>query len=196
MVNPVFDFLAQRSSTPIAAMEEPAPNSQELEQILTVATRVPDHGGLTPWRFILYRGDARYAIGEYLAKRAEEREGPLAENRIAQEKARFARAPLVIGVISSPVDQDRIPEWEQFLSGGAVAMKLCLAANALGYATNWITNWYSNDESARAYLGLAPHERVIGFVHIGTSSKSAPDRPRPNLNELVTEFQSPDEHSS
>lgn len=191
MKHPVFEFLAERSSTPISAISEPAPEGDELAGLLKVAARVPDHGRLTPWRFILYRGDKRHEVGEYLAKRAEEREGPLPESRKEQERARFARAPLVIGVISSPVAHERIPQWEQFLSAGAVAMNLCIGANALGYATNWITNWYSDDAQARAFLGLASHERVAGFVHIGTAANKMPERPRADMEQIVSDYDGP-----
>lgn len=191
VTHPVFDFLAQRSSTPISAISEPAPEGTELDELLKVAARVPDHGRLTPWRFILYRGDVRHKVGEYLAKRAEEREGPLPDSRKDQERARFARAPLVIGVVSSPVAHERIPEWEQFLSAGAAAMNLCIAANALGYATNWITNWYSDDAPARAHLGIAPNERVAGFVHIGTAENKMPERPRADMEKIVSDYSGP-----
>ncbi|WP_043062546.1 nitroreductase family protein [Brucella anthropi] len=191
MAHPIFDFLAQRSSTPISAISGPAPEGEELAVLLKVAARVPDHGRLTPWRFILYRGDARLKVGEYLAQRAEEIEGPMPEGRKEKELTRFSRAPLVIGVVSSPVAHERIPEWEQFLSAGAVAMNLCTAANALGYASNWITNWYSDDASARAFLGLAPNERVAGFVHIGTAANKMPERPRADMDKIVTEYSGP-----
>jgi nitroreductase len=191
VAHPIFDFLAQRSSTPISAISGPAPEGEELAALLKVAARVPDHGRLTPWRFILYRGDARLKVGEYLAQRAEEIEGPMPEGRKEKELTRFSRAPLVVGVVSAPVAHERIPEWEQFLSAGAVAMNLCTAANALGYASNWITNWYSDDASARAFLGLAPNERVAGFVHIGTAANKMPERPRADMDKIVTEYSGP-----
>ncbi len=187
----VFDFLAQRSSTPISAISEPAPEGEELAKLLKVAARVPDHGRLTPWRFILYRGDTRKRVGEYLAKRAEEREGPLSDAQKSKELTRFSRAPLVVGVVSSPVAHERIPEWEQFLSAGAVAMNLCIAANAIGYATNWITNWYADDALSRTFLGLGPHERVAGFVHIGTAQNKMPERPRADMEKIVSDYSGP-----
>ncbi len=191
----LIDFLKSRSSTPIVGLTEPAPSEDELNQILTIAARVPDHGKLNPWRFILYRGEARDKAGEYLAKRAEqraaERNEDFPDNRREQELKRFSRAPLVVGIICSPRDTDRIPEWEQLLSAGSAAMQLCNAANALGYGSNWITNWYSDDEEGRRLLGLAPHERVAGFVHIGTPKAAAPDRPRPDLQSIVSDYQGP-----
>ena len=187
----VIDFLLSRKSAPIAELREPAPGDDEIATLIRVASRVPDHGRLTPWRFIVYRGEARHRIGDMLAKRAEEREGPLPDARVEQEKARFSRAPLVIGVIHCPRDNPKIPRWEMLLSGGAAAMNLVLAANALGYSTNWITNWYSDDEEGRRILGLAPDERVVGFVHIGTFSGDAPERPRPEVETLISEYSGP-----
>lgn len=191
MASAIIDFLLNRSSAPIPDLREPAPTAQELETILRIASRVPDHGRLTPWRFILYRGEARHAVGRLLADLAEKREGPLPEARRQQELARFSRAPLVIGVISSPKDNPKIPQWEMFLSGGAAAMSLVIAANALGYGTNWITNWYSDVEEGRRLLGLSPRERVVGFVHVGTASGPPPERPRPELSTLVSDYAGP-----
>ncbi len=187
----VIDFLLARKSVPISELREPGPNEEEIATILKAATRVPDHGRLTPWRFILYRGEARVKVGEHLAALAEEREGPLAEARRQQELTRFSRAPLVVGVVHVPRESRKIPQWEMFLSGGIAAMNLALAANALGYGTNLITNWYSDTEEGRRLLGLAPEERVIGFVHIGTSDVEVPERPRPDPASLVSDYSGP-----
>ncbi len=191
MSSSVIDFMLARKSAPIPELNEPAPSDEEIRTMLTIASRVPDHGRLAPWRFILYRGAARDRIGEMLAARAEAREGPLTDGRRQQELARFSRAPLVIGVVSVPRENPNIPQWEMFLSGGAAAMNLVIAANALGYGTNWITNWYSDDEEGRRILGLAPQERVVGFVHIGTFSGDAPERPRPDVDTLYSEWSGP-----
>jgi nitroreductase len=191
MSNAILDFLANRISPPIPDLKEPAPDDAEIEQMVRIATRVPDHGRLEPWRFIVYRGGARRQVGEQLAALAEARDGPLPEGRRQQELARFSRAPLVIGVVSIPRESPKIPKWEMFLSGGAAAMNLVHAANALGYGANWITNWYSDSEEGRRILGLAPHERVVGFVHIGTPSGPAPERPRPDVAKLISEYSGP-----
>src|SRR5918995_625362 len=188
MASPIIDNLLTRNSAPIPELKAPAPSDQEIETILTAATRVPDHGRLAPWRFILYRGATREKIGEKLLELAEKREGPLPDNRRNQELARFSRAPLVIGVISSPKENPKIPQWEMFLSGGAAAMSLVLAASALGYGTNWITNWYSDVEEGRRIPGLAPHERVVGFVHIGSYEGPAPERPRPDVAAIYVDY--------
>lgn len=191
MSQSVIDFMLARRSAPIAELKEPAPSDAEIATILKTAARVPDHGMVQPWRFILYRGEARQEIGRMLAARAQEREGPLDEKRQQQELMRFARAPLVIGVVSVAREHPKVPQWEMLLSGGAVAMNLVLAANALGYGSNWITNWYSDDAEGRRLLGLAPDERVIGFVHIGTHDGGTADRPRPDVDALVSEYSGP-----
>lgn len=187
----VLDFLLTRRSKPIAELKEPGPSQSEIETLLGAASRVPDHGRLTPWRFILYRGDQRHEIGKRLAELAELRQGPLPENRREQELTRFSRAPLVIGVVSSPREHPKVPQWEMFLSGGAAAMNLLLAANALGYGANWITNWYSDDEEGRRILGLGPEERVVGFIHIGSFEGEVQERLRPELPQIVSDYSGP-----
>jgi len=191
MTSPIIDFLLARSSVPIMDLHEPAPNDDQIATMIAAATRVPDHGRLAPWRFILYRGDARIEIGKKLAALAEQRDGPLPEARHNQELARFARAPLVIGVVSSPKESMKIPQWEMLLSGGMAAMNLMLAANALGYGTNMITNWYSDVPEGRAILGLSPQERVVGFVHIGTHTGEVLQRPRPDPVTLYADYSGP-----
>lgn len=180
-----------RKSAPIHELAPPGPSDGELETMLEVAARVPDHGRLTPWRFIVYRGEARERVGELLAALAEECEGTLPPARLEQERARFSRAPMVVGVVSCLKDNPKIPESEMRLSGGMAAFGLMIAANALGYATNMVTNWYSGLEEGRRILGLAPHERVVGFVHVGTHSGDIPERPRPEVASLVSDYAGP-----
>jgi nitroreductase len=191
MSSPVIDFLLKRNSAPIHELKEPAPSDAEIEALIRVASRVPDHGRMEPWRFILYRGEARERVGRMLADLAEKREGPLSDVRRDKELTRFSRAPLVIGVVSTPRENPKIPDWEMQLSGGAAAMNLVIAANAMGYGTNWITNWYAYDEEGRRLLGLAPHERVIGFIHTGTFDATAPERPRPDISKLYADYSGP-----
>ncbi|CAN7556104.1 nitroreductase family protein [Mesorhizobium caraganae] len=191
MASPIIDFLLTRNSAPIPELKEPAPSDADIATMIAAASRVPDHGRLEPWRFIIYRGEARVEIGRKLAALAEQREGPLPENRHNQELARFSRAPLVIGVVSVPKDNPKIPQWEMLLSGGMAAMNLMIAANALGYGTNMISNWYSDVAEGRALLGLAPQERVVGFVHIGSYQGPAPERPRPDPAKLYADYTGP-----
>jgi nitroreductase len=184
-------FLKTRRSVAIPALRAPGPDADQLATILTVASRVPDHGKLAPWRFVLYRGDAAVAIGEALAALAEAREGPLSELRRDVEAKRFSRSPLVVGVVSTAGPHVKIPEWEQVLSAGAAAMNLIHAAHALGFAANWVTEWVAYDAAAKAILGIGAEEKTVGFIHIGTPGEPPQDRPRPSLADIVTEAVAP-----
>lgn len=186
------DQLLTRRSVAIPALREPAPSATELETLLTAASRVPDHGKLAPWRFVIYRPEVGQAIGAALAGLLETREGPLSEVRRDAELKRFARSPLVIGVISTAGPHVKISEWEQVLSAGAATMNLVHAAHALGFAANWVTEWVAYDDEAKAILGIAPSEKVAGFVHIGRPGDTPADRPRPALSEIVREAVAPD----
>ncbi|MEX6505022.1 nitroreductase [Jiella sp. M17.18] len=185
-------LLSTRRSIPIPMLAEPAPAGTELDEILTIAARVPDHGKLAPWRFVLYRGEAAARIGEALADLAQSRETePLSETRRRVEATRFTRAPLVVGVVSRAREHVKIPIWEQVLSGAAAAMNLVNAAHAKGYAANWVTEWVAYDDGAKAILSIAPEEKVIGFIHIGTPQEPPSERPRPALADIVTEARGP-----
>ncbi|MBP0615113.1 nitroreductase family protein [Jiella mangrovi] len=186
------ELLATRRSIPIPMLAAPAPSGEELDRILTIAARVPDHGKLAPWRFILYRGEAARAIGERLASIVAGREGErMTENRHKVEAERFSRSPLVVGVVSTASEHVKIPVWEQQLSGAAAAMNLVHAAHAHGYAANWVTEWVAYDEEAKAVLGISEEEKVIGFVHIGTPTEPPSERPRPELSAIVSEAKGP-----
>lgn len=185
------DQLLTRRSVAIPALREPAPSAEELETLLTAASRVPDHGKLAPWRFVIYRPEVGREIGKALAELAERREGPLSEVRRDAELKRFARSPLVIGVISTAGPHVKISEWEQVLSAGAATMNLVHAAHALGFAANWVTEWVAYDDEAKALLGIAANEKVAGFVHIGTPGDAPADRPRPALSDIVSEASVP-----
>ena len=192
MDNQLIDFLAQRRSVKPDKLLAPGPSAGELSQILTVGTRVPDHKKLAPWRFILFEGDARAQIGEVFAQACikEEREPP-SHVRLDMERARFQRAPLVVGVISSIKPKPGAPEWEQILSAGAVCFNVCLAANALGYGTSWITEWVAYSPFVRQALHLSDGERVAGFVHIGRTAEKPDERDRPVVADLITRYAGP-----
>jgi len=177
----------RRSSGPIN-MVEPGPSPAEIETMLTIASRVPDHGKLAPWRFVLFEGAARDRAGAIaLALKLADDPG-LDEKGRTIEATRFSHAPLVVGVISRAAAHVKIPEWEQVLSAGAACMNLVIAANALGYAAGWLTQWCAYDARFREAIGLAEHERVAGFVHIGRPTLVVEDRPRPALADIVTAF--------
>ncbi|GEO83233.1 nitroreductase [Ciceribacter naphthalenivorans] len=182
----LIDYLAVRRSVPAFQMCEPGPSTAELENMLTLAVRVPDHGKLAPWRFVVYRGAARVEIGEALLKMALEKNPALSDEMIAVERARFTRAPVVIGVISTAGPHAKIPEWEQLMSAGAVCLNLLMAANALGYVSNWLTEWFAYDERAYPLLGVRSGEKVAGFIHIGSTTFPVTERPRPALADVVS----------
>lgn len=186
------DYLLTRRSVGIAFLQEPGPDQSQLETLLTIATRVPDHGKLAPWRLVVFKGDARRQAGERLAQIAARRNPGLDEAGLEIERNRFLPAPLTIGVISSPQDHPKVPEFEQLLSAGNVAFNLVHGAFALGFAASWITRWYSFDDDAAAMLGAQEGERFVGFVHIGTPTASIEDRPRPALDSVVLDWQAPD----
>ena len=192
MDNQLIDFLAQRRSVKPDKLLAPGPSADELSRILTVGTRVPDHKKLVPWRFILFEGDARALIGDVFAQACmqEEREAP-SHVRLDMERARFQRAPLVVGVISTIKPKPGAPEWEQILSAGAVCFNVCLAANALGYGTSWITEWVAYSPFVRQALRLSDSERVAGFVHIGRAAEKPEERERPVLADLITRYGAP-----
>ena len=170
-------------------MQGPGPTAAELELILTAAARVPDHKKMVPWRFIVFEGEGRARFGDVLAEVCvtEEKEPP-SPQRLEIERGRFLEAPIVVGVISKVTPHVGAPEWEQVLSAGAACFNLCLAANALGYASNWLSGWYAYSPGVKARLGLADNERVAGFIYIGTAKERPEDRDRPNLSQIVTRF--------
>jgi nitroreductase len=182
------DLLKTRRSIKPIELNGPGPSASEIETLLTVASRVPDHGKLTPWRFIVFEGDARLAAGEKIAAAFQVKRPDATPDQIEHERKRLARAPLVIAVVSRAGPHVKIPEWEQIMSAGAAATSLVLAAHALGYAASWLTEWYAYERAVLDALGLAPNERIAGFVHIGRPAKPAEDRPRPPLNEIVTRY--------
>jgi nitroreductase len=181
-------LLKTRRSVKPMELKEPGPSEADLDTMLTVAARVPDHGKLTPWRFLVFAGDSRMRAGELIEAAFRARQPDATADQIAFERNRLARAPLVVGVVSRAGSHVKIPEWEQVLSAGAAAMSLVLSAHALGYAANWITEWYAYDRGVLDALGLASNERIAGFVHIGTPVKPPEDRPRPPLSDIVTRF--------
>lgn len=183
--NETLEYLLRRRSVPIKNIAEPGPDAAQIDTILTAAARVPDHGKLCPWYFIVFQGKAREDVGDMLARiyRAENPDKP--DVKIDFERERFLRAPLVIGVVSR-IREGKHAVWEQILSAGAACQNLCLAANAMGFGTNWITEWYAYNDTFRNELGLDARDHVAGFIYIGTPAGTPAERERPDLREIST----------
>jgi nitroreductase len=182
------ELLKIRRSVKPREMSEPGPSPAELETILTIGARVPDHGKLMPWRFIVFEGDARVRAGEVIANVFARKNPHATAADIDVEKHRLTDAPLVIGVVSFTKPHPKVPPWEQELSAGASAMNMVTAATALGYGACWLTGWFAFDRDVLDGLGLKPDEKLAGFIHIGTQTKPSEDRPRPVLSDIVTRF--------
>ena len=183
------ELLARRRSVKAQMMCEPGPDDTALEGMLEAAMRVPDHGKLGPWRFLVLRGEKRGALGERLAKRFQELNPEADEEALALERGRFERAPVVVIVVSSPNRRAvKIPLWEQQLSAGAACQNLLNAALFSGFAAQWLTEWYSYDEGAARVLGLSEEEQVAGFINIGSSSEAPEERKRPDYASRVSDW--------
>ena len=180
------DLLLSRRSGSAKAMGKPGPSKKQLAEILQAGARAPDHGKLFPWRFIIFEGDGRKRAGDILAEAA--RADGERDKQIEEERNRFLRAPVVIGVISSAREQHKIPVWEQELSAGAVCQNILVAATALGFVGQWVTEWYAYHPAVKHGLGLKSGERVAGFIYLGTPTEKLEERPRPDLQKIVSRF--------
>lgn len=189
MENAIIDFLSRRRSVKPDRLVAPGPSATELETILTIASRVPDHKKLAPWRFIVIEGEGRARLGQVVADAcvAAEKEPP-SHVRLETERNRLMRAPLVIAAVSRVTPHRSAPEWEQVLSAGAACLNLCLAANALGYGTSWITEWIAYNKAVGEALGLSENERIAGFIYVGTPAERPEERERPALADIVTRW--------
>jgi len=183
------NYFKTRRSVGMAFLSEPGPSASDVDEILTIGTRVPDHGKYAPWRLVLIEGHARVRAGEKLAEIARRNRPGIDEQSLEIERRQFLPAPLTIGVIFSPKPNAKAPELEQLLSAGSVCLSLCHAAFALGYAATWVSRWFSFDTAAQQMLGARGGERFVGFVHIGTPTATPEDRERPALADVVTRWQ-------
>lgn len=180
--------LLQRLSVPSRLLGEPGPDEHQLHTLLSAAVRVPDHGKLTPWRFIGIRGSARRKLGDALATRQLERHPTAAAAVVEKDRQRFDHAPLIVAVVAVLEHGHKVPEQEQLLSAGSSCFSLLLAAQALGFGAQWLTGWAAYDPAIAARLGLTAHERIVGFLHIGTPREAAPERQRPDPLALFTDW--------
>ncbi|WP_108882980.1 nitroreductase family protein [Anderseniella sp. Alg231-50] len=182
-------LLETRRSASAKAMTGPGPSGEQLDRLLNIAVRVPDHGKLTPWRFIVFEGDARERAGEIVAGRYHELHPDHGEETLQVQRTMFSRAPCVVAVVSTAItDHPKIPEWEQLMSAGAVCQNMLVAATAMGLAAQWISGWFSFDRHVLTALGLADSERIAGFIYLGTPAQLQEDRPRPEPASLTTRF--------
>jgi nitroreductase len=184
---PLSLLLSRRSGKP-RDMIAPGPDAAQLETILTVASRVPDHGKLAPWRFVTVAADQRDALANLLVS-AYQAEKPEAGKLELDAMVQFAhQAPSLVVVLSSPVAGSKIPLWEQELSTGAACMQVLNAAHALGFVGGWLTGWPTYSARVRDAFGTG-HERIAGFVFLGSPGKALEERPRPNLSDVVRAWQ-------
>jgi nitroreductase len=184
----VLEFLKTRKSGSAKALGPPGPTPSQLGEILDIAVRAPDHGKLTPWRFILFEGEARAKIGAAFAARWKVLHPGHSDESLAFQRGLFLRAPVVIAVVSTAAPHAKIPEWEQLLSSAAVCYNIVLAATAMGYHAQWQTDWVAYDAEACAAMGLKAPERISGLVYLGTSTVPLEDRPRPDVKSLLTRW--------
>lgn len=180
--------LLQRLSVPSRLLGEPGPDATQLHTLLTAAVRVPDHGKLTPWRFIRIAGARRRELGDLLAARQRERDPDCAPAVIEKDRQRFDHAPLIVAVVAVIEAGHKVPEQEQLLSAGCACLTLLQAAQAMGFGAQWLTGWAAYDPVILAKLGLAASENLVGFIHIGTAREPAPERPRPDPATLLTDW--------
>lgn len=168
-------------------MVEPAPTGADLDALIALATRVPDHGKLGPWRFVVIEGEGRARAGAALAHVIEGDAGVDAV-RLAAARALFLRAPACVMVVSAPKPSAKVPEWEQIMSAGAACFALLLGAHAMGYAGCWLSEWPAFDARARTALGLRDTEQIAGFVYLGSAREPATERVRADAASRVSRF--------
>ncbi len=180
------DLLLTRRSGSAKSMTEPGPSKKQLDMILEASARVPDHGKLFPWRFIVLEGKGRKRAGDILAKAMKDEHEK--DKTIESERERFLRAPVVVVVVSRVRENIKIPEWEQVLSAGAVCQNMLIASHALGFVANWLTEWTAYHPIVKEELGLKPGERIAGFIYIGSAGDPLEERVRPDMDKIVTRF--------
>jgi nitroreductase len=181
-------FLKTRKSASAKAMGGPGPDAAQVAEILEIAVRVPDHGKLSPWRFILFEGSARASVGDKFSQVWAKKNPDHGADSLDFQAKLFTRAPLVVAVVSVAAPHVKIPIWEQQLSSAAVCFNMVLAAQALGFDAQWQTDWVAYDPAAKAAMGIIDTEQVAGLIYIGTTTLPLEDRPRPDVAKLVTHW--------
>jgi len=175
-----------RRSVLSLTLEEPGPDEAQIQTLLEIATRVPDHGKLAPWRFVLWEMSARQNMHDNLLDLLKQRHEVPDRAKLEQSTGKILHAPCVIAAISTAADHPKVPQWEQVLSVGAACQNMLIGANALGFDAQWLTAWYIYDDDAKDILQLADGERIAGIIHIGTSNVPKTERPRPDVASLFS----------
>lgn len=186
----ILEFLKSRRSVMARNMTTPGPTETQINDLIEIAARVPDHGKLAPWRFIIFEDDARKKAGKDFADIQKQNMPDATDEDLQKEANRLLRAPLVIGVVASLKAHPKIPDWEQYLSAGAACQNLLIAAQSMGFAAQWLTEWISYDPKVAALLGLNEKEKIAGFIYIGTATEAPKERDRPEVEDVLTRWPS------
>ena len=190
MKNEIINFLLTRRSVSVKSMVDIEINEEDLSDILDAGIRVPDHGALNPWKIITLRGQARHKFGQEVVAKSFLKNNPTAEEDLINiEKNRFSRAPIVVCVLSTPIESKKIPEWEMHLSSSIVCYNILIAAQSLGYAAQWLTGWCAYDQNILESLGGdIQKDKITGFIYIGGKEKEPLERIRPVKDSIVSEW--------
>ena len=181
----LLDYLLKRRSAKVEDLHGPGPSRNQIETMIQAASRVPDHGKMCPWYFVVFEGEARAQAGEIFGRVYADNNPEARPGKIEAERQRFVRAPVVIGLVSR-VRKGKKPLWEQLLSAGAAGMNLSLAAHALGFGVQWMSEWVAFDADVKKELGLDDRDHVAGFFYIGSVAAPNEERDRPELSDIVT----------
>lgn len=186
-MNQKLQFL-ERHSTPAKILVDPAPDEAQLRQIFQAATHAPDHGRLSPYRFITIRGDARHALSEVFASAVKRRDPQVGEAYLNKQKDKPLRSPLIVVVVACLSDNPKVPEVEQMLSAGAAAHSILLASNAMGFGSIWLTGDNAYDSSVREALELTSNEKIISFIYIGTEKFELPHPVKSDIDKKISNW--------
>lgn len=183
----LIDALLSRRSTKIIDLADGnAPNDKEIAEIIKVATRVPDHGKIAPWRFVIIKDENREKLGVKLANLAKAKNPNMDDAQYEMEKTKFLRAPLILALVNRPQSHPKVPIWEQELSAGALGFSLLLTLHGFGYGACWLSEWPMFDEEAAEIIGAQENERIAGLFYVGTTITKPTERPRPELNTILS----------
>lgn len=185
--NETIDLLLRRRSVKVVLQNTPGPSQEDIETILRCAIRVPDHKKLTPWRIQVVQGESQNKLGKIFAEVFQEENPDADSTRIEFERNRPARTPLLL-IVSTKIESDKAPRWEQILSGAAVCQNIIIAASALGYASQWLSEWVNFSGAIKAHLGITNGDEILGYIYIGTAEEAPTERPRPELEDIVSYF--------